>query len=111
MFPLFYIGADKGLMETSLLAPPIRELPELSSAPITLASLLRVESGAKDPISGSMLLAEGIPPVPTRLVEKIRMWQYIDLAELLPDLPGIKAEESLPSHQRAKWSSFSHSTR
>ena len=100
MFPFLYKGVERGPMEASPLGPLIRELPELSSGSITLASLLRVGtegSGAKDSRSGSTLLAEGIPPVPTRLmVENIRAWQYVDLAKLLPDPPGIKAEESLP---------------
>lgn len=37
---------------------------------------------------------EGIPPVPTRLVERIRAWQYVDLADLLVD-SASKADETM----------------
>lgn len=40
-----------------------------------------------------MLLVEGIPPIPARMVERIRSWQYVDLAELLVD-PTAKSEET-----------------
>lgn len=48
----------------SLLSPP------LESAPTPLI---------KNPIS---VIADGIPPIPTKLLEKIRCWEYIDLATL-----------------------------
>ncbi len=43
----------------------------------------------------SIVISEGIPPIPVKLVEKIRCWEFIDLAKLLvnqetqPDHPTI----------------------
>ena len=36
----------------------------------------------KNPTS---VVADGIPPIPTKLLEKIRRWEYIDLATLIGD--------------------------
>ena len=47
------------------------------------------------PKSATTFLMEGIPPVASRLVERIQAWQYVDLAELLTDAMG-KSEEPLP---------------
>ena len=35
--------------------------------------------------SSTVVVAEGIPPVPCHLVEKVRKWEYINLADLLKD--------------------------
>lgn len=43
----------------------------------------------------SVVIVEGIPPIPVKLVEKIRRWEFIDLAKLLvnqeaqPDQPTV----------------------
>ena len=43
----------------------------------------------------SIVIAEGIPPIPVKLVEKIRRWEFIDLSKLLvsqdtqPDEPTV----------------------
>ena len=30
------------------------------------------------------MIAEGLPPLPTKLIERIRRWEFVDLASLLP---------------------------
>ena len=47
--------------------------PSLHSVPTPLT---------KNPTS---VIADGIPPIPTKLLEKIRRWEYIDLATLIGD--------------------------
>ena len=37
------------------------------------------------PTLSSLVVAEGIPPISHKLVEKIRKWEYIDLSSLLDD--------------------------
>lgn len=80
--------------------PPLRESPELSGGGgLSLAALMSSgASGAltKDsPKSGTTFLTEGIPPLSSRLVERIQAWQYVELAELLTD-GTAKTEEPLP---------------
>ena len=80
--------------------PPLRESPELSGGGcLSLAALMSAgPAGAltKDtPKVGTTFLMEGIPPVASRLVERIQAWQYVDLAELLTDTTA-KTEEPLP---------------
>ena len=43
---------------------------------------LRFYFSIKDPAS---VVAEGIPPIPTKLLEKIRRWEFIDLSTLSGD--------------------------
>ena len=59
----------------------------------TLPSLgeeqLRILGGSiKDyPSSSSVVVAEGIPPLPLKTLEKIRKWEYVDLTALLSNDP------------------------
>ena len=78
--------------------PALRETPDLTTNRLTLSALLSAgESSAKEAQKqGSSLLIEGIPPVANRLVEKIRAWQYVDLADLLTD-SHTKSDEPLIS--------------
>ena len=39
------------------------------------------------PCSSSVVVAEGIPPLPQKTVDKIRKWEYVDLATLLSNEP------------------------
>lgn len=50
--------------------------------------------------STSSVIAEGMPPIPQKLLDKIRRWDYIDLALLLND-PYHKVEE-LPIQQQGQ---------
>ena len=70
----------------------------LTAGAPTLPSLLlgtdllstSLSAGAAKP--QSVVVAEGIPPIPGKLLEKIRRWEFIDLATLLND-PSHKAED------------------
>ena len=42
----------------------------------------------------AVLVAEGLPPISTKLLDKIRRWEFVDLSLLLHD-PSSKAEELL----------------
>ena len=59
--------------------------PLLSTNPPTLPSLLSLPVHSmltlltKNPTS---VVVDGIPPIPTKLLEKIRQWAYVDLATL-----------------------------
>ena len=41
------------------------------------------ESVSDCPCSSSVVVAEGIPPLPQKTVDKIQKWEYVDLATLL----------------------------
>lgn len=46
------------------------------------------------------MICEGIPPIATKLMEKIRRWEYVDLASLISD-PSFKPDEiSLPQNNQ-----------
>ena len=60
-----------------LLIPPGPVLPPLSW-PVESLPLEQL----KTPPS-SLIVVEGIPPIQASLIEKIRRWEYIDLAKLL----------------------------
>ena len=61
--------------------------PFLSFGP-TLPPLTSVTNDDLQPSTSSGTLTvinEGLPPLPTKLVEQIRRWEYVDLAQLLDD--------------------------
>ena len=85
-----------GVLERGL-DPPI--LPESGDPKVTpmapsLASLLAsgkeadqlTLTSAKSP--STAVIAEGLPPIASKLLERIRKWDYIDLADLLSDSAG-----------------------
>lgn len=49
------------------------------------------------PARATALIVEGLPPVPVKIIERIRRWEYMDLSQLIQD-PSIK-EESLIQRQ------------
>ena len=63
----------------------------LLSGPLTGRDLSWDVGGSK---GSSVVVAEGIPPIPTKLLEKVRRWEFVDLALLL-DGPGQR--EDLPT--------------
>ena len=50
-----------------------------------LGSLVKDEPPHTPTSGSSTVINEGLPPVPTKLVERIRKWEYVDLAQLLDD--------------------------
>ena len=44
---------------------------------------------------GGVYVGEGLPPVPVKLAERIRRWDYVDMAELLPEFwPVAKPDDT-----------------
>ena len=82
--------------------PTDPDLGGSSSDPPVLPSLLsfdKVGTGiptTKNPIA---IVAEGLPPIPTKLLEKIQRWEYIDLALLLRDTKSYELAGYQPSNQ------------
>ena len=79
--------------------------PDLSGSagtPPVLPPLLSPEGlgvgapGTKNPMS---VVAEGLPPIPTKLLEKIRRWEYVDLTLLLHDSKSEELAGYQPSNQ------------
>ena len=42
-----------------------------------------------------LYVGEGLPPVPVKLVEKIHKWEFVDMAEMLPEYWGRVKLESI----------------
>ena len=59
------------------------------SAAAVLCNLLAV--GGSGPASGSpgVYVGEGLPPVPIKLAERIQRWDFVEMAELLPEYWGV----------------------
>ena len=77
-----HIGSSSGplfphLPVNPLLIPPSPMLPPLSW-PIESRPLEHLRTPPS-----SLIVAEGIPPIQASLIEKIRRWEYVDLAKLL----------------------------
>lgn len=76
----------------------------------TLCNLLPIAGIASQSSGTGIYIGEGLPPVPPKLAEKIRKWEFVDMAELLPEFwslpPAIKSEgqpitqPSLPRRSR-----------
>ena len=45
--------------------------------------------------STSMIVADGIIPIPTKLIEKIWQWEFIDLSKLMSDEPSTPERSSV----------------
>ena len=54
--------------------------PLLTAQGAPLTSVPDLPQLARGP---SLVVSESIPPIPTRLVEKIKRWEFIDLAQLI----------------------------
>ena len=66
------------------------ELSDLSVDPSLALSLASLMSAGEANSTGSakkasVVITEGIPPLSTKLVERIRKWEFIDLADLLTE--------------------------
>ena len=59
---------------------------------ISLLNLGTTSENQKQATVGSICLGEGVPPVPARLVEKIRRGDFVEIYELLSDL-WLRAED------------------
>ena len=70
------LPAEVSLVRTTPTPPAlqVQQLAELSTG---------AEQDQNQPSTSSVLVADGIPPIPSKVLEKIRRWEYIDLATLL----------------------------
>ena len=70
------LPAEVSLVRTTPTLPAlqVQQLAELPTG---------AEQGQNQPSTSSVLIADGIPPIPSKVLEKIRRWEYIDLAMLL----------------------------
>ena len=79
--------------------------PSLAEASdiIGLSSLLASTAAGSDSYgwgkAASTVIAEGLPPIPVKVLDKIRRWEFIDLTLLVND-PGAKSELSSLSSER-----------
>lgn len=98
--PLVLCGSGTtGLpVDPSLLAEGGSASPTLPPSHSISASLSGLSPAAGDASKATVLVAEGLPPIAARLLEKIRRWEYVDLVTLLHD-PSSKLEEYLLQQQ------------
>lgn len=64
---------------------------EAHSAPSIAAAMCNLLSVGGDSQSAKLpglYVGEGLPPVPVKLVEKIHKWEFVDMAEMLPEYWG-----------------------
>ena len=59
--------------------------PSLAAA---MCNLLSVGGDSQSTKLPSLYVGEGFPPVPVKLVERIHKWEFVDMAELLPEYWG-----------------------
>ena len=85
-------------VDPSLLAEGGSASPTLTPLHSISAFLSGLSPAAEDASKTTVLVAEGLPPIAARLLEKIRRWEYVDLATLLHD-PSSKLEEYLLQQQ------------
>ena len=79
--------------------------PSVSSAAAAAAfcNLLPFGGGGGTQGSTGIYIGEGLPPVPSKLADRIRKWEYIDMSELLPEYWGqmsLKPAETLNGAQQ-----------
>ncbi len=68
---------------------PPSVIPSTATAAAAMCNLLPFGGGANPAVASTGLyIGEGLPPVPLKLVEKIRRWEFIDMSELLSGFWG-----------------------
>ena len=82
--------------------PPPASVPSLSEIEALATQLAAPRSSAPAPRSQlPLLLSSALPPIPARVVEKIRTGAFVEMRELLPDNVSLLQrlqETSLPGH-------------
>ena len=53
-----------------------------------MCNLLSVGGDSQSSKLPGLYVGEGLPPVPVKLVEKIHTWEFVEMAELLPEYWG-----------------------
>ena len=101
-------SVDGSLPSTGSLSDPLRaheDIPPTAAAAAAICNLLPWAGGSGDVSSSTgVYIGEGLPPVPQKLAERIRRWEFIDMAELLPEFwgltPSAKEPEGKPNPQQ-----------
>ena len=62
--------------------PPVLPVTSVSA---TLANLLPLANSELGHSAGGVYVGDGRPPVPYKLAQKIRRWEFVDMGELLPE--------------------------
>lgn len=78
------IGTGLGFRPTEVSSLPASGI--LGGESLSLGDLLKgkdVPSPPIDTLAKTIVITEGIPPIPTKLISRIRSWQYIDFADIL----------------------------
>ena len=80
-----------GVELADVLTAPLGTVPTggaggISSVDMAVGRLGDVETDRAGSSSAGVFMGEGLPPVPGRLVERIRKWEFLEMYELLPEL-------------------------
>ena len=76
--------------------------PTSASVASTLCNLLTIAGSSGQSLGTGIYIGVGLPPVPLKLAEKIRRWEFVDMAGLLPEfwsLASATKPEGQPSAQ------------
>ena len=76
------LTVDPSLSATT---PTVSLSTTLASAPISLVDTLAAHSIVDPPKPPTVVVTEGILPVRYRMVDRVRKWEYVNLADLLGD--------------------------
>ena len=74
----------------------ITDTSQWQSNPSGLVNLLSLAgSGSPPQTAGGVYVGEGLPPIPRRLADKICRWEFVDMAEMLPEFwPQLRDEDA-----------------
>ncbi len=74
--------------------------PGASNAAL-ITNLLPLSTPQPASTLNGVYVGEGLPPVPAERAEKIRKWEYVEMAELLPEFWNSLKEESSETRRRS----------
>ena len=93
----FYAGKDVMLpMDPSLSSPIVTTLPTLTGNQHLSTNDSQVEV-IKQP--SLVVLTERLPPITTKLLDKIQWWEFVDLSSLLSRNPTTKNDTVAVTHE------------
>ena len=72
-------------LSLSATTPTVSLSATMSSAPISLVDTLAIYSVVDPPKPPTVVVTEGIPPIPCRIVDRVRKRENVNLADLLGD--------------------------
>ena len=59
--------------------------PQCTASSASVLNLLPMANAQLDQVAGGIYIGDGHPPVPLKLAQKIRRWEFVDMGELLPE--------------------------